>query len=912
MTPRAKNKRTPADTRLKERGQLSIFLGIIMLIIFSMIAFIVNVGLFVKAKINLQNAVDAAAYAGAATQARQLTNIGYLNWELRNTFKEWMFKYYVLGQMGLPKTRGNPTLTPVQSMDFTLKQFSPPGSSLELTLAGDYDHYNVPSICIHFGQFNHNICEIYDVPGLPRFPAPGLPNIQEAHEEFLKNITSTKAKDCSVRSNVNFATALQWAFGTKSQIIDEATLIASTRMGAWPQALELGMRMRNLEYIVNNPPHPQPLCILASGCDNIESVSESSDDPILGAFSERKTKAFWSAYRSLAGGSNKESERELAANFKMTELPPEPFVADDNTVSSFLIPNDKNFASTGAPATTKHYLDLQAYPINFATFYTSFITKNSTLDGTIQVEGTCAGTKTALPVPGYLLGFVKNPEVMTYYAVKGESKYIGMFYPFAEQEGIVMEAYGAAKPFGGRIGPRLFDFNDTKAGVKARDDSDNKISSPYVAGVNSSQPSYAPGYPLPTSNTFWVSTPDDVIGGVPSSNASNAKFVMPNMLYDAWPDKLQSDLNAQKDANVTKILIITERAGADQYNPNERVGFYNREQFLSLRASLPEGIGSSPMSGEQVHEAMNKARRPTFYEALNYMIPTYEENPGSNNQQQTSPSISVRDLTGTGPGGARMYALFAPLFGTNTLYSSVAEIEKVVQDYIDNNSTAINSFRDALSQAAASIRASGGASESGDSNIYAEAANTIFNPLMDAGPINESASMCDRVSMFAKFNHFFTQDDTRCGIDSLKMLMVEYINQSQANDTSTTYNYDNFYKSSFFAGYEFQNDEVGLRGPTNLEVSTAYVPGPRQNATEAGMEKSAITGSETGRSLKRNLYSTKFFAIEKVLDSGDHPYGDPMIFMERTGLQEWPDFTGIDIVNKLPASALQGFYGPDH
>ena len=80
------------------RGQVSVFLGISLLIIISLLAFVINVGLFVKAKINLQNAVDAAAFAGAAAQARQLTNIGYLNYELRNNYKEWVFKYYVIGQ----------------------------------------------------------------------------------------------------------------------------------------------------------------------------------------------------------------------------------------------------------------------------------------------------------------------------------------------------------------------------------------------------------------------------------------------------------------------------------------------------------------------------------------------------------------------------------------------------------------------------------------------------------------------------------------------------------------------------------------------------------------------------------------------------------------------------------------------
>ena len=88
--------------KLKERGQLSIFLGIVLIVLVSFLAFIINVGLFVKAKINLQNAVDAAAFSGAAVQARQLTNIAYLNWELSNTpTKSGCLNTMSLGQAGI-------------------------------------------------------------------------------------------------------------------------------------------------------------------------------------------------------------------------------------------------------------------------------------------------------------------------------------------------------------------------------------------------------------------------------------------------------------------------------------------------------------------------------------------------------------------------------------------------------------------------------------------------------------------------------------------------------------------------------------------------------------------------------------------------------------------------------------------
>ena len=49
---------------------------------------VVDFGHLVNNKINLQNAADAAAYAGAAWQARALSNLGQMNYYLRQNLKE--------------------------------------------------------------------------------------------------------------------------------------------------------------------------------------------------------------------------------------------------------------------------------------------------------------------------------------------------------------------------------------------------------------------------------------------------------------------------------------------------------------------------------------------------------------------------------------------------------------------------------------------------------------------------------------------------------------------------------------------------------------------------------------------------------------------------------------------------------
>src|SRR3954447_2975848 len=75
-----------------EKGQISVMIGVMMMTFILFFAFVVNTGMLVNAKINLQNAADLAAYAGAAVQARQLTQISYLNYEMRRQWKKFLFR----------------------------------------------------------------------------------------------------------------------------------------------------------------------------------------------------------------------------------------------------------------------------------------------------------------------------------------------------------------------------------------------------------------------------------------------------------------------------------------------------------------------------------------------------------------------------------------------------------------------------------------------------------------------------------------------------------------------------------------------------------------------------------------------------------------------------------------------------
>lgn len=825
----------------QQKGQLSVFLGISLLLVTTLLAFIVNVGLFVRAKINLQNAVDAAAFAGAAVQARQLSNIGYLNWELRNTYKEWMFKYYVLGQLGLRDLRSEPGSGLAH---FRMRPFySEPGE--EGIEPNQFDPYNFPSICIHFGS-ESNVCEIFQIPGLPRFDTvdTGIIGIAEHHRTFLDSIVATKANDCSVRSDLNYGTAVNWAYGTKRAISQNVPIVASDRPGAWIESIELAIRMRNLESLVNRPPIPQPICRGGSGCLEVSSLdAESANIPM----NERPIKAFWSAYRNLGGGPNKES-LSIAKNFKLTEIPPTPKIVNANSLSGFLIPPSATLAQSGVNALTKHYLDLRAYPVNFVTFFTTFVSVTGEASvAPVVAEAACGGTKTALPVPGYILGFVKNPEVLTYYAVKGETDFVGLFFPFTETNGIKLTAYAAAKPFGGRVGPRL--FNDGEGfDLTPRTETAQSRSAPYLSGINvSGIGTFRPGIPIPYIESFWATTQSDVIGGIPTS--TTPRYTIPNLMYD-FQD--QSQLQDQIGTSVG-VMEVVERASNKVQSMNnataENLGLYDYDQYrpflniLMLDPNIASAINNTigALNSEIIRSAIYRSRRPTRYEALNYLIPHLNLGDADLELPPSVTNASLLEETVTGH-PIYQYHLFAPLFGPGTIYGdSNAFIIQTVENYLLGLNDSINTYLDTLRDISTEMAAE-----------YPTAADTLYRQ----GDIDNMGSACaggKQPSMGGKFHIFFrSTGDGVCEIPSLVGSVGSYF----TNEASSDPLYKTYYRTTYAPNPDLSTDLM----------LTGFQPGPRSGSGPDASLQNPIFPADAPRA-KRNIYSTKFIPMEKLFST---------------------------------------------
>jgi hypothetical protein len=876
-----------------------------------MLAFIINVGLFVKAKINLQNSVDAAAFAGASVQARQLTNIAYLNWEMRNNYKEWMFKYYVLGELSSLRhtvsASGSGQFPLYQSLNsgstttnFTLRTLNSVAASVagqNLNIGGmagyaageaAYDRYNVPSICIHNGV-NNDICPSYVVPGLPRFPAVGVAGISEIHETAVDELVRTKGQNCSQRSKDNFEAALAWAYGDGHPLIYLPPILAATRPGAWMRAVDISMRMRNLEMIVNSPPIKTP--IMKNNVDEITEVSSGESSTI--GLHERTYKAFWSAYRNLGGGIYKTNGMdELANNFKLYELAPKPFQATETNLSGYFITKNHQ-------AMTKYYLDLQPIVLNLATMYSTFTSTSTKLTDEVESQGTCGISKTAMPVPGFVLGFQKNPKVMTYYAVRGESKFIGLFYPFANSEGVTLSAYAAAKPFGGRVGPRLFKFdNNQTVVVRGQDASKRSLSHVYGLDVNIANEAFNPGDPIPVDNQFWVHSStggSPVLGGVPSSDASTTPyFGIPNMVYDY--------INIHNQVSVggaVGSVVDIKRRTSNTAAINEKLGLYDIEQYKALKNSLgpPGNIflsgGGGSFNQFDVINAIVKARRATKYDLANYLVPDYNP-PGL--QSEYPYVIPIGQPAGTTP-NLQVYKIFAPLYNNPKLiFKTKAEVEEAMKIYINAMAPAAQRYLHGLFVVAQKIHSAPPVSNGGAvgaTNLNDQAAITIHaNGVTGAGDVPpvlvEGNCAVDIASKFSYFFKYSTNPNTVCKVKPLISMVLDYISSITTPD----------YQMHLYTDYYIGAPDAVNQG----DLFSAYSPGTRQG-TIGDMIGSPIDASSSTPpySAKRNFYSTKFVRLAYLTDLGDPNSGK----INEPALREDVSTIPVEMIGETPDNLLQ-------
>jgi Putative Flp pilus-assembly TadE/G-like len=900
MTPVAKSTKFMTSPQ-NQKGQISIFFSASLVVLISIVAFVINVGLFVKAKINLQNATDAAAFAGAAVQARQLTKIGHLNWEMRNIFKEWMYKYYVVGNLNLTNVQ-----SPAASgtMSFNMEP------DVEV-LAGNRetkDPFNFPSVCIHLDGSQTNICKRYAIPGLPEFGSSNLPGADEASRAFQDALISSKVNDCVERSKLNMMSAAMWAYNVLtingSVFAQQGPAIMADRQGAWPQAVELALRIRNLERIVNRETRDGSVCISPGASSKIScqtAIDQVSNEGFMG--NERLVKAFYSGFRNIGGSAD---DDEMKSSFALTELPPASFREPSaSNASNLLIPSPYD----------KQFLDLKLMSVNYAIFYSAMIPRAQS-----DTSGACDVSKSAIPIPGYPLGFYKNPEILTYYAVKGEAEFVGMFNPFGG-EPVVLTAFAAAKPMGGRIGPMLFTHRETDSATVGRNDSNKRRSIPYITtfdivGSEQRLPNfttrtyekreiiageYGPGVVLPVNGAseetqFWLTDEEKPVGGR-IADASGVQFGIPNLAYDYDGGYSASAYSRDTSKKLNKIVL--------KDGDTAEIGLYSASQFTKFKGSLAPGS----VSLQTLDREIARVRAATTYDAANYLIPIpFDEFANSNLGHFGQIPGSPEDLGG----GLKRYraSIYAPLFGgspSELLFKDESEVVSTIASFMREQETGIKKYKVAMNKAAIEVfkqkalssQAAGGAAEG-----YETAARGISDlEQNDFNTENADANPKSCASLLGNFLSFYwsppvgpaggVEAPTGAGCpDSLHLLLQTYY--STDGPASGNFSADH-YKMSFSW---FPGQLTASTVPNQKGMLSAYIPGPFTGVSNDGIFDNLSTASSP-ELMRRNFYSTKLVSLNSLKERGIYRNDNFAIMSEGDTANNVPEIVQKNYKNPL-------------
>jgi hypothetical protein len=405
----------------RESGQSVILISMVVLSFLLFFQFAINTGLLVTAKISVQAAADAAAYAGAATQARQLNSISYLNYDMRRQFKKFAYRNNFVGNVGgynfpnegnsgdglysYPKryyTGSGQKSKSIPLMPIICLPLTDPSKPSEYCL-----QLNLPN-------------SVYDSEKL--FPGGGLTAITRAFVQAVKDISAIQQGQCGKQGGLNIYALSMWLFrgdaddakvqafvdqigknlsGKDKQTVYLFVQNLTRGLGLYPRNILNSMRIKTLESFINTAPD------LEITSEKVDSWEKSQDAEAR----ERSIQAFRSALSNL---NNEVMDHESVI---MQEL-------------------------QGA-----NQLKLELVKTSFTSFFQAMMDPAPTnTDPTM-----CKSQIMKFPAPSVPVGF-KSTAISPYYSVKVKAKAKLMFSPI--KDGIELEAVATAKPFGSRIGPK--------------------------------------------------------------------------------------------------------------------------------------------------------------------------------------------------------------------------------------------------------------------------------------------------------------------------------------------------------------------------------------------------------------------------------------------------------------------------
>ena len=395
---------------------MAIFVALIFQVLFVVFAMVINVGLIVHDKINLQNSVDLAAYYAGMKQAEILNAIAHTNYQMRQSWKLLAWRIRVLGDMGRqdhPMYMANINGLPEAPM----------------AQAGGRE----PSVCVGHTRFTQNysdggaggdqqsVCRQnnVNVPEIPRVPViAGFLSFNRTVSQRADALRRVFSNNCQAQGPVNWYVASVWFEAYRRDVANRKQVL------------------RKLAQLLS---------------DSSDDFKELSGPSIRVGVENTLRNNLTLGNRSNLDIKIYNSIGAVAGNTK--RWLPDIFFQPHIRYSDFT-------ANPGCRGTQR----FTHFPNNLPTHLDSSASSGSTWADVFDPDGKLRANlyySTTIPDPGNnsdstlfypSSGVEKNPWYMAYAGVSVSSELRRtIFSPFSRPQKITARAF--AKPFGGRVGP---------------------------------------------------------------------------------------------------------------------------------------------------------------------------------------------------------------------------------------------------------------------------------------------------------------------------------------------------------------------------------------------------------------------------------------------------------------------------
>lgn len=398
------------------KGQVAVFIALLFQVLFLFFAIVVNVGLLVHHKINLQNSVDLAAYYGAMKQAEMLNAMAHINYQIRQSYKLMTWRYRVLG------TAGEDQVHPFNNETNPMQMRSNANESIIQPTTPKFNQmYEKPYFCVAYKAFSEvvgkdNVCfksyrsnvseMTIRMPNVPPVIA-GFIGLSSALRSSTQSLLDHARNQCNNHGAINYVTLAKFVY---SYWVDQN--VRKQLISNMSQALSYGSEDfydldGNLvsegikKTFLKNLTEPNKEGNIESEFKIYNGIADDSCGN-LGVAKDGSPSKWLNAQMIMP--------LFYYVDFKLNSCDPEPKNINFGT------PNNQNTPLQPAINDLKNYL---AWP-------------------------------DATPMQKYIIGYEKDPWCMHYVGVKASST---PKIPFSPLGNIKIQARAFAKPFGGRFGP---------------------------------------------------------------------------------------------------------------------------------------------------------------------------------------------------------------------------------------------------------------------------------------------------------------------------------------------------------------------------------------------------------------------------------------------------------------------------